>query len=76
MEILIETDARSRVVLPGYANRRFLVQVNEDGSLLLQPAVVVTKAQLEYDTDPELRALLSQAIDSKKVIQSRKYRVK
>lgn len=76
MEILIETDDRSRVVLPGYANQRFLVQVNADGSLLLQPAVVVTKAQLEYDTDPELRALLSKAVDSKKVIQSRKYRVK
>lgn len=32
-----------------------------------------TEAQLEYDTDPMLRALLSQAVDSKKVIQSRKY---
>ena len=76
METLVETDDRSRVVLPGYANQRFLLQVNEDGSLLLQPAVVVTRAQLEYDTDPELRALLSQAVYSKKVIQSRKYRMK
>lgn len=76
MDTLIETDNRSRVVLPGYANCRFLVQVNEDGSLLLQPAVVITKAQMEYDNDPQLRALLSQAVDSKKVIQSRKYRVK
>lgn len=58
---IVETDARSRVVLPGHRNQRFLVQENADGSLLLQPARVVTEAQLEYDTDPELRALLARA---------------
>lgn len=76
MGILVETDSRSRVVLQGYANQRFLLQVNEDGSLLLQPAVVITKAQMDYDTDPDLGAILSEAVNSKKVIQSRKYRVK
>lgn len=76
MDTLIETDDRSRVVLPGYVNQKFLLHVNEDGSLLLQPAIVVTKAQREYDTDPELRALLTKAVDSKTITKTRKYHSK
>lgn len=68
---IIETDARSRVVLPGHSNQRFLVQENSDGSLLLQPARVVTEAQLEYDSDPELRALLTRASQSPTVHRRR-----
>jgi hypothetical protein len=64
MTTIVETDSRSRVVLPGHRNQRFIVQENEDGSLLLQPARVVTEAQLEYDSDPELRALLARAAQS------------
>ena len=67
----IETDARSRVVLPGHSNQRFLVTENADGSLLLQPARVVTQAQLEYDSDPELRALLIRASQSPTVHRRR-----
>lgn len=61
MGILVETDARSRVVLPGHSNQRFLLQENEDGSLLLQPARVISQAQAEYDGDPYLQALLTRA---------------
>lgn len=64
MTLIVETDARGRVVLPGHPNERFLVRENADGSLLLQPARVVTEAQHEYDTDPELRDLLSRAFES------------
>ena len=71
MDQLIQTDARSRVVLPGYSNRRFLMTENEDGSLLLQPAVVVTEAQLEYDTTHELREMLTQAAVSPTVRRQR-----
>lgn len=60
----VETDSRSRVVIPGHPNQRFLVRENDDGSILLQPARMVTEAQLEYDGDPELRALLARAADS------------
>lgn len=74
MSILIETDARSRVVLPGHVNQRFLVQENEDGSILLQPASVVTDAQLEYDGDPELQALLARASQSSTVLRARQRR--
>lgn len=48
---VVETDARSRVVLPGHPSQRFVVRENKDGSILLQPARIVTEAQLEYDED-------------------------
>lgn len=68
---IVETDARSRVVLPGHSNQRFIVQENSDGSLLLQPARVVTEAQAEYDADPELRDLLARAAQSPTVRRRR-----
>jgi hypothetical protein len=68
---VIETDARSRVVLPGRPNERFLLQENSDGSLLLQPARVITEAQAEYDSDPELRDLLARAAQSATVRRRR-----
>lgn len=64
MSTMVETDDRSRVVLPGHPNRQFVVRENADGSLLLQPARVTTDAQHEYDRDPELRELLSRATGS------------
>ena len=69
--VLIETDSRSRAVIPGHSNERFLLHENEDGSLLLQPARVVTEAQLEYDTDPDLQALLARATRSATVRRKR-----
>ncbi len=74
MSVLVETDARSRVVLPGHSNERFLVHENEDGSMLLQPAEVVTAAQREYDTNPELRAVLSRAALTQTVRRARSRR--
>jgi hypothetical protein len=71
---LIETDSRSRVVIPGHPNERFLVQENSDGSLLLQPARVVSYAQAEYDHDPELRRLLERAAASPTVHRRRQRR--
>ena len=76
MDLLVETDARSRVVLPGHPSERFLVRENADGSLLLQPALVVTAAQAEYDSDPALRELLSRADVSPTVRRSRKRRTR
>ena len=45
---------------------------NEDGSILLQPARVVTEAQHEYDQSPELQLLLSLAAKSKTVRRARR----
>jgi len=74
MAILIETDSRSRAVLPGHSNQRFLLQENEDGSLLLQPARVIPEAQAEYDADPYLQALLTRAAQSATVRRNRRRR--
>ena len=71
---IVETDERSRVVLPGHPSQRYVVRENDDGSLLLQPARVVTEAQLEYDSDPELRELLSRAAASPTVRRARRPR--
>ena len=71
METIVETDDRSRVVLPGHPNQRFVLRDNPDGSLLLQPARVVTEAQHEYDSDPGLRDLLARAAQSPTVRRAR-----
>ncbi len=68
---LIETDDRSRVVLPGHPRQRFAVQENADGSILLLPARIVTDAQLEYDQSSALRDLLSRAAAAKTVRKRR-----
>ena len=72
MGSLIETDDEGAVVIPGHANRTFLVQENSDGSVLLQPAQVITEAQYEYDTQPELRELLRRASESPTVRHNRR----
>ena len=64
MAALVQTDSRSRVVLPGHPDQMFQVQENSDGSILLQPARVVTEAQAEYDETPQLQELLSRAMSS------------
>jgi hypothetical protein len=74
MTTMVETDDRSRVVLPGHPNQRYVVRENADGSLLLQPARVVTEAQQEYDGDPELRELLNRATASPTVRRARQRR--
>ncbi|CAN5410743.1 hypothetical protein BH23ACT9_BH23ACT9_28400 [soil metagenome] len=50
----------------------FILQENSDGSLLLQPAVVVSQAQLEYDESPELQQLLANAAGSPTVQRPRR----
>lgn len=72
MPLNVETDSRSRVVLPGHPDQRFVVQENEDGSILLQPAQVVTEAQLEYEESPDLQALLARAARSRTVRRRRR----
>lgn len=74
MQTFVTTDARSRVVLPGHTNQYFLMRDNEDGSILLEPARIVSDAQEEYDTNPELRELLSRAAASNTVRRRRKPR--
>jgi len=61
-------------VLPGHPRQRFILRENDDGSILLEPARVVTEAQQEYDESPELQALLARAADSATVPRARRRR--
>ena len=71
---VIQTDARSRAVLPGQSNKRFIMDELPGGIILLQPAVVMSEAQLEYVSNPELRNLLTRAAGSKTVRRPRRLR--
>ena len=71
---LLELDARSRVVIPGHAGEKFLMREQEDGTILLEPARVISQAQAEYDQTPELRDLLAQATRSATVTRPRRAR--
>lgn len=71
---IIETDARSRAVLPGHSNSRFIMDELPGGLILLQPAVVMSEAQLEYVSSPELRELLTRAAASKTIRRPRRQR--
>lgn len=70
----VQSDSRCRVVVAGHPDQRFILQENEDGSILLQPAQVVSEAQLEFNRDPELRALLARASRSRTVRRRRQPR--
>lgn len=70
-EQLVQTDARSRAVLPGHPDQKFLLRENADGSILLEPVRLVSEAQAEYDETPELQELLARATQSPTVRRRR-----
>lgn len=70
-EQIVQTDARSRAVLPGHPNQRFLLRENADGSILLEPARIVSEAQADYDATPGLQELLARATESATVRRRR-----
>ncbi|HBJ72805.1 MAG TPA: hypothetical protein DDY88_03640 [Actinobacteria bacterium] len=74
MTVLVETEDRSRVVLPGHPDQKYVMTEQSDGSLLLEPAIVVTVAQREYDQQPELQELLRRATQSTTVRRARRRR--
>ncbi|MCL2666635.1 MAG: hypothetical protein FWF02_02885 [Micrococcales bacterium] len=68
---VVQTDSRSRLVLPGHPDQLYIVQPHEDGSILLMPGRVVSDAQLEYDNNPDLQDLLARAQESPTVHRPR-----
>lgn len=52
---ILATDTRGRLTL-GRKNQTFKVTELDDGALLLEPAVVMTRADLAFLTDPALQA--------------------
>lgn len=64
MSEILQTDSRGRAVLTGRKNEHFLKTELPDGTIVLKPGRFVTTAQQEYDSNPELQNLLSQAAAS------------
>lgn len=52
---ILTTDGRGRISL-GPRNQVFKVTELDDGALLLEPAVVMTRADLAFATNPALQA--------------------
>lgn len=67
----VVTDGRSRVVLPGRPNERFILVEHSDGSILLEPAVTLSRAQFDYDTNQDLQRVLTDAAASPTVRRHR-----
>lgn len=65
-EILIETDGRGRTSLSKFAesakNARFLGRQEEDGTIILEPAVLVTAAQDRLRRNPEALERVEKAL--------------
>lgn len=59
-DLIVELDSRNRVSLTRVANRhdRYLVREEPDGTLILEPSEVLTKAEKAYLADPELQAIV------------------
>jgi len=55
---LLEVDSRGRIALGSLREdrRRFLAHRNADGSILLEPAVVLSEAEARLLADPALHA--------------------
>jgi len=61
-DVLIETDSRGRTNLSKFSkNDRFLGRVEEDGTIILEPAVIVTAAQDRLRRNPETMQMLDEA---------------
>lgn len=59
-DILVETDARGRVSL-GRPDRRYLLHEEPDGTLILQPAAVISDLELKYMENSALQAQIAYA---------------
>lgn len=61
MRELIELDSRKHLSLAklGPTHTRYLATMNDDGSILLEPAVVLTQAEVDF-AKSEVAALIAQ----------------
>ncbi|WP_396929188.1 hypothetical protein [Mycolicibacterium sp.] len=61
-DVLIETDSRGRTNLSKFAkNARFLGRQEDDGTIILEPARIVTAAEDRLRRNPETLAMLDRA---------------
>ncbi len=59
---VIETDARGRASL-GYPSRRYLVHEEADGTLVLEPATIVTELERRFMANAVVQAQIAYAAD-------------
>lgn len=57
--ILLETDQRGRLTLPGASKKRFLARTEGDGTIILEPAVVMSEADRKFLANTELQATIT-----------------
>lgn len=63
MSVLVELDSRRRASLAKIATHdRYLVHEEPGGVLVLEPAVVLTEAELRFQQNPELAAQVADAL--------------
>jgi hypothetical protein len=61
-QTLIQVDTRKRISLGSLAHHdQYLVTEEEDGRIILEPAVVLTVAERNFLSDPTLTAALERA---------------
>lgn len=58
---MIDVDGRNRVTLPGKAHRRYLLHEQPDGTLILEPAIVMSEREARYLGNPDLQARIQYA---------------
>lgn len=61
MATVLTTDSRGRVTLPGRANSTYLLKEEPDGTLVLEPAVVVSELERRVLANAGLAARLADA---------------
>ncbi len=59
---IVETDARGRASL-GRPGRRYLMHEESDGTLVLEPAVVVTELEARFMANAALQAEIAHALE-------------
>lgn len=57
---IVETDSRNRVSLSSVANRRrrYVIHASADGTITLEPAVVLTELERAYLANSEVQAVV------------------
>ena len=56
---LLETDQRGRLTIPGAIKQRFLARSENDGTIILEPAIVISEAEHKFLANSELQATIA-----------------
>jgi len=62
MDVIIETDSRGRASL-GRPGKRYVMHEDADGTLILEPAVVITELERRFLANAALQAQVDYARD-------------